>query len=195
MSLGSVSNYTQPIDNRPTSFDYNRIEGVRNNPNVTPQFVRQVEAMAERLGTRPEYLMAVMSFESGLDPTAVNGTSGATGLIQFLDSTARGLGTSTAELKQMSATEQLQYVEKYLEPFKGKLDTLEGVYTSVLSGSPKADPDTTLFSSGSAAYAQNSGLDLNHDGRITSAEATQKVRDEVDGALPSPLPQQPLRYY
>ena len=187
MSLGPVGSY-DPVDrNRTPPFDYNLIEGVRNNPNVTPAFIQEVEAMAQRLGTRPEYLMAVMSFESGLDPTAVNGTSGATGLIQFLDSTAAGLGTSTAELSQMSAIDQLKYVEAYLEPFKGKLDTLEGVYTSVLSGSPKADPDTVLFSAGTAAYSQNSGLDLDNDGQITSAEATQKVRDEVDGPLPAPL--------
>lgn len=194
MSLGPVernTGYDNPFANRPESFDYSRIEGVRNNPNVTPEFIQQVEAMAERLGTRPEYLMAVMSFESGLDPTAVNNQSGATGLIQFLDSTAQGLGTSTAELSQMSAIDQLKFVEKYLEPFKGQLDTLEGVYTSVLAGSPEADPDAALFSSGTAAYAQNSGLDLNHDGRITSGEATQNVRDEVDGPLPPP----PLRYY
>ena len=46
-------------------FDYNRISGVEGNPNVTPAFINEVEAMAARLGTKPEYLMAVMSFETG----------------------------------------------------------------------------------------------------------------------------------
>src|SRR3546814_575913 len=46
-------------------FDYNRISGVEGNPNVTPEFINEVEAMAARLGTKPEYLMAVMSFETG----------------------------------------------------------------------------------------------------------------------------------
>ena len=64
----------QPVngsDNRPgdhlspSGFDYNRIDGVQGNRNVTPEFISKVEAMAERLGTRPEYLMAVMSFETG----------------------------------------------------------------------------------------------------------------------------------
>jgi uncharacterized protein (TIGR02594 family) len=162
------------------SFDVNRIDNVRNNPNVTPSFLKEVNAMAQRLGTRPEYLLAVMSFESGLRPDAVNKQSGATGLIQFIQPTAKGLGTSTTALRGMSAEQQLKYVEKYLAPFKGKLGTLEGVYTAVLSGSPRPDPNTTLFSRGTLAYSQNSGLDANHDGRITSAEATNAVRSRIN---------------
>src|SRR3546814_4426455 len=68
--------------------------------------------MAARLGTKPEYLMAVMSFETGgsFSPAQANNAgSGATGLIQFMPNTAAGLGTSTAALAQMSSVEQLQY--------------------------------------------------------------------------------------
>lgn len=175
------------------SFDYNRIAGVAGNPNVTPEFIREVEAMAGRLGTRPEFIMATMSFETGgtFSPSVKNPTSSATGLIQFLDSTARGLGTSTGELSRMSSVEQLKYVEKYFQPFTGRLGTLEAVYTSVLSGSPKPDPNTTLFSAGSNAYSSNRGLDLNGDGRITAGEATSKVRARISGELdgtPAPAP-------
>ena len=175
------------------AFDYNRIAGVANNPNVTPEFIKEVEAMAGRLGTRPEFIMATMSFETGgtFSPSVKNPTSSATGLIQFLDSTARGLGTSTGELSRMSSVEQLHYVEKYFQPFTGRLGTLEAVYTSVLSGSPKPDPNTTLFSAGSNAYSANRGLDLNGDGRITAGEATSKVRERISGELdgsPAPAP-------
>lgn len=44
--------------------------------------------------------------------------SGAIGLIQFMPSTAKGLGTSTSALKQMTAVDQLAYVEKYFAPYK-----------------------------------------------------------------------------
>jgi murein DD-endopeptidase MepM/ murein hydrolase activator NlpD len=165
------------------SLNINRIQNVEGNPNVTPAFLQKVNAMAERLGTKPEYLLAVMSFESGLNPKAVNGDSGATGLIQFLPSTARGLGTSTAALKGMSAEQQLQYVEKYFEQYKGKLGTLEGAYTAVLSGTARPDPNATLFSSGTAAYSQNRGLDFNADGRITSGEATSAVASRMFGGV------------
>src|SRR5688500_15801441 len=48
--------------NSQTRFDYNQIQGVRNNPHVTAEFLNGVENMAQRLGTRPEYILAVMSF-------------------------------------------------------------------------------------------------------------------------------------
>lgn len=170
-------------------FDYNRIQGIRNNPNVTPEFLRGVEAMAGRLGTRPEYILAVMSFETGgsFSPGVRNGAgSGATGLIQFMPDTARSLGTSTQALSRMSATDQLKYVERYFDQRSnaGDLRTLEGVYTSVLHGSPKPDPASTLFASGTAAYRMNAPLDVNRDGRITSGEATSFVRNKIDGPLP-----------
>lgn len=161
--------------------DINGIVGVRNNPNVTPAFLREVNAMAERLGTRPEFLLAVMSFESGLSPTAVNRLSGATGLIQFLPSTARGLGTSTSALRNMTAMEQLRFVEKYFQPFKGRLGTLEATYTAVLSGSPRPNSNDVLFRSGTTAYSQNSGLDFNRNGQITAGEATSAVAARMFG--------------
>lgn len=170
--------------------DYSHIAGVRGNPHVTDAFIREVEAMAERLGTRPEFLLAVMSFESGgsFRPDIRNGAgSGATGIIQFMPATARELGTSTEALARMSSVEQLQYVERYFanRSSPGDLATLEGVYTTVLYGSPRPDPDSTLFTSGTAAYRMNAPLDLNGDGRITAGEATSKVRDRIDGDLPA----------
>ncbi len=185
----------EPVGTTSTSapggkFDYNRIDGVQGNPNVTPAFIGEVEAMAGRLGTKPEYLMAVMSFETGgsFSPGQKNNAgSGATGLIQFMPNTAPELGTTTAALARMSSVEQLQYVEKYFMQRagaqNGKLSTLEGVYTSVLYGSPKADPGATLWSSGSSAYKWNSGLDRNSDGRITAGEAANAVRARVDGDI------------
>lgn len=162
-------------------FNYSRIAGLSNNPNVTPAFLQGVEQLAGRLGTQPEYLLAVMSFETGgsFSPSERNGI-GATGLIQFLPSTAQGLGTTTNALSRMSATEQLRFVEKYFEPFKGNLDTLEKVYTAVLSGSPRSSPDSVLFRRGTAAYNQNP-LDWNRNGEITAAEATTPVAARMVG--------------
>src|SRR5690606_39252201 len=175
----------------PTGFDYNRIQGVQGNRNVTPAFIAEVEAMAQRLGTQPEYLLAVMSFETGgsFSPGVRNGAgSGATGLIQFMPATARELGTSTDALARMSALDQLQYVERYFNNRSdpGDLRTLEGVYTTVLYGSPRPDPGSTLFSQGAAAYRMNAPLDLNRDGRITAGEATSFVRQRIDGEAPPP---------
>jgi hypothetical protein len=148
-------------------------------------FVQKVDEIASDLGASPEHLLAVMNFETGgtFSPTEKNKAgSGATGLIQFMPATAKEItGEQTKEaaikaLSKMSATEQLDYVKKYLEPFKGKLNSLEDVYMAVLW--PKAvgkDSEYALFKEGTKAYWQNRGLDINEDGIITKAEASKKV--------------------
>lgn len=169
-------------------FNYGQIQGLAKNPNVTPEFIAEVEAMAERLGARPEHLLAVMSFETGgsFSPSETN-FIGATGLIQFIPDTARGLGTSTAQLARMSSVEQLAFVEKYFaQPqYAGKLGTLEGVYSSVLSGTATPNPNDTLpgFVQGRSAYRSNSPLDYNNDGRISSGEATSQVAARMFGGV------------
>ena len=60
-----------------------------------------------------------MVFESRLNPQAVNPISGATGLIQFMPSTARG-GTTTAVLKRMSNVQQLDYVLALFTTLQGQ---------------------------------------------------------------------------
>jgi peptidoglycan hydrolase-like protein with peptidoglycan-binding domain len=167
-----------------TTFDYNQIRGVKNNPNVTPEFIKGVESMSKRLGAKPEHIMAAMSFETGgtFSPKITN-RIGATGLIQVLPTTAPELGTTTEKLRNMSSVEQLPYVEKYLEQHsRGKtLDSLEAVYTSILSGSPKS-PDSVLFNKGTIAYTQNP-LDWNKDGQITAREATTVVSANLFGGV------------
>ncbi len=167
------------------AFNYNKIQGVTGNKFVTPEFISGVEGMAKRIGTKPEYIMGVMSFETGgtFDPAKKNGI-GATGLIQFLPSTANGLGTTTDKLAKMTSTEQLKYVEKYFDQpaYKGKLGTLEGLYTSVLSGTARSNKDDVLFRSGTKAYNQNP-LDWNRDGKITAAEAVTPVAAKIYGGV------------
>src|SRR5205085_3198990 len=68
---------------------------------VSQAFKDKVVQIASDLGTNPNFLMAVMSFESGgtFSPSIKNAAgSGAVGLIQFMPPTAKGLGTSTAAL-------------------------------------------------------------------------------------------------
>lgn len=172
LAVQAGSGYTSP-----TGYDYNRITGVRGNPNVTPEFLRGVEGMAQRLGANPEHIMAAMSFETGgsFASDVRNPRSSATGLIQFMDSTARGLGTTTSDLARMTPTEQLTYVERYFEPYRGRLGDLESVYTSILAGHP-ASGNEALFTQGDRAYGPNRELDVNHNGVITAAEATAHVR-------------------
>jgi len=115
------------------------------------------------------------------------GSSG-TGLIQFMAATAKGMGTTTAALATMSALEQLDWVEKYFQPYKGRMKTLEDLYMAILW--PVAvgkEPDYVLFRSGTLAYTQNKGLDVNKNGLITKQEAAAKVRETLNAGLQPPF--------
>lgn len=64
---------------------------------VTNSFKEKVAIISNDLKIDKDDLMAVMAFESRFDPKAVAQSTGATGLIQFMPSTAESLGTSTDE--------------------------------------------------------------------------------------------------
>ena len=145
-----------------------------------PEFAQGVSRLATKYGVKPAALLAVMEFESGFDPSIENQAgSGATGIIQFMPSTARSLGTSVEALARMTRLEQLTYVEKYFDQFASRIQNgdIDDVYMAVLY--PRAvgkDDGYVLFSAGTTAYSQNRGLDTNGDGTVTKFEAASKVR-------------------
>lgn len=140
-------------------------------------FESRVVEIANDLGIDPNWLMIVMYFESGLNPSAVNKISGATGLIQFMPQTAQRLGTSTDELKTMDAISQLAYVEKYLSAYKGKMASLTDVYLSVFYPAAVGKEDFYILGGSNAELVarQNRTFDANKDGLITKAEVTQYI--------------------
>jgi hypothetical protein len=156
---------------------------------VSPTFRDEVRAMCGRLGCAPDHLMAAMAFESveTFSPAVRNQLSGATGLIQFMPETARQLGTNLEELSALTAEDQLQYVEKYFQPFRGKLTSLEDIYMAILWPRAVGQPnDYVLFAEGSIQYTQNAKLDDDGDGYITKAETASLVNSKlVKGQRPA----------
>lgn len=113
---------------------------------ITPADIALIEGTARRYGFPPEWLSNLIGFETAgtFSPAIQNPISGATGLIQFMPSTARDLGVTTAQLKQMSFRQQWQYVEAYLN---GKMRSVasKGLYnTSTGRVTPKFT-QTDLF--------------------------------------------------
>lgn len=155
---------------------------------VPLDFAEKVNAICGRIGIDPSWLMACIAFETGrtFKSSTQNPVSKATGLIQFMPSTALGLDTTVGELAAMSEIDQLDYVERYFEPFKGRLRTLSDTYMAILW--PKGvgmREDEVLFDESTKAYLQNRGLDINKDGGITKAEAAAfVVRQLEDGLAP-----------
>lgn len=148
---------------------------------VSPEFRDKVRAISGRLGCAPDDLMSCMAWESGrsFSPSKKNmAGSGATGLIQFMPTTATGLGTSTAALAAMTAVQQLDWVEKYFQPYKGKLNTLADLYMAILWPAGVGKPmEYVLWDARTrpTTFRQNAGLDINRDGSITKAECAAKL--------------------
>lgn len=152
-------------------------------------FRRELVKMAQRLGMDAAAIAALMSHETGgtFSPSVQNPYSRATGLIQFMPSTARRLGTTIEDLARMSATEQLAYVERYLQPFVGKLRRPQDYYLVGLYPAAIGKPDShVLFTQGSVEYAQNSALDRDKDGVITVADACRGFMRILDEAYARP---------
>lgn len=157
-----------------------KIEKIAWGAKVSAAFKEKVLEVAHFLDISPDYLMACMAFETGekFDSSVKNAAgSGATGLIQFMPSTARGLGTTTDALSKMSAVAQLEFVKKYFSPYRGKLNTLEDVYMAILyPAAVGKSPSHVLFHEGKKTYEQNKGFDRNSDGKITLKEISRKVQ-------------------
>jgi hypothetical protein len=144
---------------------------------------------AESVGIEPDHLAAVISFETArtFAPNVRNSASGATGLIQFLPSTAARLGTSTQALARMSFREQLEYVRRYFEGWGGQLRTLEAVYLAVFY--PKAifmAPADVVAEAGDPVYEQNKGFDHEGKGFIRRADITSTITAVLASAQSRP---------
>jgi hypothetical protein len=173
---------TQPKADVSTSTNGKLIWGAR----VSQEFRAKVRDIAVRRNLDPNWLMAVMAFETGetFSPSVRNPGSSATGLIQFVEATARGLGTTTTKLARMTAVQQLDFVDKYFEQYDGRLRNLGDTYMAVLWPIAVGRADSYVMwekTTGpyQAQYAANSGLDVNRNGQITRGEAVARVNQKA----------------
>ncbi len=147
----------------------------------------------------PNWLMGCMAWETGekFSPSVKNlAGSGATGLIQFMPSTAKELGEyrgaalTTSTLAAMTAVEQLAWVYWYFRlqiERHGAITNLEDCYMAILWPSAIGSPvSAALWNKATrpTTYRQNAGFDKNKDGIITKLEATERVWEKLRKGLP-----------
>jgi hypothetical protein len=163
---------------RPNSIDAQKIDTTTIQD---PDFNKKLEKIARDLGTTSNAMLAVMKQESGVNPAAQNKSGGASGLIQFMPATARMLGTTTDELRQMDGVQQLDYVYKYYK-YTGVGDGSVGdLYMATFMPKYVGYPDHTVLGQNGAegfsgkVYAQNKGLDRDGDGKITVGDVKKSV--------------------
>lgn len=140
------------------------------------EFVEACEKLAKKLEVPTSWLLAVMHHESKFSHTVANyAGSKAVGLIQFMPTTAKGLGTTTKELASLTAVEQLKYVETYLMQEKkvhGGFFSCGDLYFAVFYPKYRKDVKSRNFAKvigkyPKKTYTQNSGMDYNKDKVLT----------------------------
>ncbi len=141
------------------------------------EFTEKVNNICTELQIEANWLMFVMWFESRLNPQATNPISKAQGLIQFMPSTARSLGTTIEDLKRMSNVQQLDYVLAYLRPYKGRMKTWVDVYLAVFYPRAMGNPNFVITSD--IVAKQNKIFDLNKDLDISVKEIETVLRRQI----------------
>jgi hypothetical protein len=159
-----------------------------------PGFYQKLLEVSSEVQMKPEDLLNVMAVESGIDPTAHNPNGDASGLIQFMPDTLKGLGYqgTHVDFRRMSSIDQLDYVKKYI---LGNMKYNGGPFTSAaqyyvanflpvalkLPGIQEGDPNTIIAAKNpkephlpnvsthreSIYYNANPSLDADRDGVIT----------------------------
>lgn len=153
-------------------------------------FMAKVRTISASLQIDPIWLLSCMYLESNINPQAVNKMGGATGLIQFMPSTAKNLGTTVEQLYQMSGVQQLDYVYKYLKPYAGRMKQLTDVYLAIFFPIAIGKPDSYILQSGSQSASliakYNAGYDLNKDQKITISEIKSAIFPRLGLAYTQP---------
>lgn len=152
--------------------------------NLSPAGKAALIDVSRSIGVDPDWMGAVFQFESGFRKDAVNPYSGAFSFIQFMPSTLGNLGTSKAQVQQMSDVEVIRGpVYHYFAAWSGKLKTLDDTYLAVFypAAIGKAD-DWVVARKGNAVYDQNAGFDRGNKGYITKGDIVQTIRGVYNSA-------------
>jgi hypothetical protein len=116
---------------------------------ISLPFAEKIVEVSDAVGIAdPAFLANVIKIESNFDPRAVNPYSQATGLIQFMPKTARELGTSISTIRNMSWSQQLDYVKRYFmlprvrkhAPFTNQIQTFMAVFYPPYAKLPSMTP-------------------------------------------------------
>lgn len=145
-------------------------DAVQANGNNADLFFLELFKVSNRLGISFDWLCNAIWSESRFKSTAYN-KNGAAGLIQFVQSTALGIGTNIQAIRKMTNIEQLPYVERYLKSqiiTAGKPKDWIDTYCLIFQPAWVGKPDTAVLKSN--AYLGNSYIDQNKDKIITKAE-------------------------
>ena len=172
-TAGTPASYSLPSPNG-NKADTGKVKGVPTQWSTDKDFISKVQSVSQSLNCNYMDLLCCMANETGatFDPGIVN-SIGATGLIQFMPNTAKGLGTSTDMLKNLDRVTQMDWVQKYFNYMslnkKAPTPKLQDLYNCIFWPAAVGKPDNYIIApAGSNVANQNKSLQAS-DGSITAA--------------------------
>jgi LysM repeat protein len=113
---------------------------------TSPEFNKKLQQIADQLGINFNDLYKIIQTESNFNPAAEDPKHVSVGLIGFTEPTAKQLGTSKAELVQMSAEDQLDYVYRFYKMVGAKPgDNVATLYMRTFMPAFVNSPDNTVL--------------------------------------------------
>lgn len=172
-TAGAPGSYTLPAANGKKG-DNGKVKGVPTPWSTDTAFIAKVKQVAAAVNANYIDLLGAIANETGgtMDPGIVN-SIGATGLIQFMPATAKGLGTTTAALKELSRVEQLDWVLKFFQSMrlnaKAPAPKLQDLYLCVYWPAAVGKPDSYVVNAADSVQAKQNASLRSADGSITCA--------------------------
>lgn len=154
------------------------------------EFLSKAEKVAGKFGLKKEDVLGVIAIETAnsMNPSKRNPSGHRVGLIQMGKDEAKMVGTTTAALANMSRSEQMDYVEKYLDKRAGQYGSpksLGDLYMLVAAPAKvRVKDDQEVYKRGSRAWHANpkwryGGI----NGKITKRGITEAVQQHVDSYI------------
>ena len=170
-----------------------------------PASARAFWAIYDWTGIRPEFLIPVLDYESGLNPTVSN-SQGAPyyGIGQNSEAAIAAAGTDVASYLTWPASKQLTavvlpYFEAIVQQY-GALTSGVRVYQAEFYPASLAyaqGPDDIIVKHGDAAYSANAGFDYGKKGYISPRDLAQAIASranapEVKAAISAAYAERPI---
>lgn len=148
------------------------------------EFVDKVKEIAPRVGLDPNWLMAIMYFETaGTFSPSITNKLGYVGLIQLGADARDTLDVTAQELKDMTAVEQLDYVEKYFNLYKDKYKSYVDAYFAVFFPLAIGKPDDWVIEGGGLTakkiYDANPAFRNVKDGKLRVWEVKKTMLEKL----------------
>lgn len=162
----------------------------------TAAFIDQLEIMSKEYGASVDDFLTIFfketaSYNNVLKIDSRSKNSSATGLIQFMDDTAKGLGTTTDEIAQMSPLKQLEYVDKFYRNATGgkvsKLNSAGQLRVATLAPAFIGKTDETIIYKADSINAKSNPSLQDNNGNITVKSVQSATNDKNVSNVNKPI--------